>query len=79
MKIRIDIDVSNDDVARALACMDLASYRRVNLRTVRHYLKDYLKSNAEDSLYLMDRDFRDPAYKFYDYFCEYKERLKGIK
>jgi len=79
MKIRIDLNLEDHDIAMAIACMEIGGYKKINSRSIREYLKGYLKDNAYDSLYLQDRNYRDPSFKFYEAYMEAKEKLKDIK
>ena len=71
--------MSDNDIARAIACMEISGYKKINSRSVREYLKSYLRGYAEDSMHILGKEFQHPQYKFYDVFMESREKLKGIK
>jgi len=79
MKIRIDINLEDHNIAMAIACMEISGYKKINSRSVREYLKSYIRSCAEDNLHLIDREFRNPEHHFYEIYCDAREKLKGIK
>ena len=77
MNIKIEIDVTDEDIYAVIACLDIEG-RKIHEKSVREFIKTYIKQASYDALYSIDKPYRDPGYKYFEYYQEAKEKMRMI-